>query len=95
MRKLCQVLIISEAVEGDFRKAVRDEMEVEIWRLFEGSCKWQSEVAALCERLSKCYVIIYKLTLKVQQLLVPLFNEETLDSDEKVYRSSKFQATYI
>ena len=31
--------VISEVAEDDVRKTVRDEMEVEIWRRSEGSCK--------------------------------------------------------
>ena len=70
--------VISEVVDEDVRLASRDEMEVEIWRRSEGSC--QSEIAALHEELSKCYAKINKLSLKVQQLSLPPFSEETLGS---------------
>ena len=76
--------VISEVVEDDVCKAARDEMEIEILKRSEGSCKCQSEIAALRAELSKCYATIDELTLKVQQLSVPPFSEETLDSDEKV-----------
>jgi len=56
--------VISEVVEDDVRKTVRDEMEAEIWRRSEGSCKCQSEIVALREELSKCYATISELTLK-------------------------------
>ena len=59
--------VISEVVEDDVRKAARDEMEVEILKRCEGSCKCQSEIAALRAELSKCYATIDELTLKVQQ----------------------------
>ncbi|XP_065912378.1 uncharacterized protein [Dysidea avara] len=77
--------VISEVVEDDVRKAARDEMEVEILQRSEGSCKCQSEIAALRAELSKCYATIDELTLKVQQLSVPPFSEETLDSDEVLF----------
>ena len=76
--------VISEVIDADVYQAAREEVEVEIWRRSEGSCKCQSEVQALREELSKCYAKINELTMKVQQLSLPPFSEETLNSDEKV-----------
>ena len=49
-------------MKAGVRKAARDEMEVEILKRSEGSCKCQSEIAALGAELSKCYATIDELT---------------------------------
>ena len=78
--------IISKFVNNYFHQTVRDEIEVEIKRCSEGSCNCQTEITVLHEELSKYYDTINESSLKVQQLSVPLFSEETLilDSNEKV-----------
>ena len=75
---------LSEVVNDDVCQAAWEEMEVEIRRHSEGSCKCLSQNAALREELSKCYSTINESSLKIQQLSNPSFSEETLDSDEKV-----------
>lgn len=42
-------------------------------RQSDESCKHQTEIAALCDGLSKCYATINELTSKIQQLSVPPF----------------------
>jgi len=50
--------VILEVIEDDVHKSVRDEMEVEICRRSDESCKNQTKIAALRDELSNCYATI-------------------------------------
>jgi len=52
--------VISKVVNDDVHQVAREEMEFEIGRCSEWSCKCkcQSEISALCEKLSKFYAKI-------------------------------------
>ena len=58
---------------------IKEEMELEIIRQSEGSCKCASEIKALTEKLETCQRTVEQLSVKLKEQLSPFCEKSLID----------------